>query len=54
VDWRNGRYAAIDVSSLGLATIAYERYWVEGQSGNLMVAQQQPWKVFLPLVMRAQ
>jgi hypothetical protein len=54
INWRNGDFAAVDVNSLGLATIAYERYWVNGASGNLMVAQQQPWKVFLPLIVRAQ
>jgi hypothetical protein len=53
INWRNGDFAAIDVNSLGLATIAYQRFWVNGASGNLMVAQQKPWQVFLPLVLRA-
>jgi hypothetical protein len=55
VYWRNGDFAAIAVDHLGLATIAYQRFWVvdEHSSGNLMVAIQPRARLFLPLVMKA-
>jgi hypothetical protein len=49
--YRNGDFAAIDVSRAGLATIAYQEFVMAGE-GNLGVAQQRI-VVRLPLVMKA-
>jgi hypothetical protein len=53
VHYHNGDYAAIEVNSGGLTTIAYERLWLPhtAADANLMVAQQRA-QVFLPLIMR--
>lgn len=50
--YRNGDYVSIAVNPAGLATIAYYRLYTDWSDGNLVVAYQQPFRVFLPMVMR--
>jgi hypothetical protein len=52
--YRNGDYVSIAVNPAGLATIAHYRLYTEHSDGNLVVAYQQPFQVFLPMVMRNQ
>jgi len=49
---RHGDFVSIDLSSTGLATIAYYG-WITSSGGDLMVAYQQ-FQDFLPLVMKNQ
>jgi hypothetical protein len=51
---RNGDYVSLTVNSSGLPIIAYYRHYVVHADGNLVVARQQPLRVFLPLIMRNQ
>jgi hypothetical protein len=52
--YRNGDYASIAVNTSGLATIAYYRLYTEHADGNLVVSEQQPYQMFLPLVVKNQ
>ena len=52
--YRNGDFVSLDVSPSGLATVAFYRLYVDHADGNLTAAQQLPYRVFLPLVMKDQ
>jgi hypothetical protein len=51
ITWRHGDYVSLDISPTGLAQIAYYGF-IKDDSGNLRVAYQEPFRIYLPVIMK--